>query len=128
QGQQARFLGSKPEAVMNLGHASTVDKLTENPARMIDYADSHASEGVVRGPERSQGVYGRFKNPESGISAEGNLDRWADYARSNSYHGSDPRGRETGSDNHLLSTKGWANLPDSGSESGPGRIEKAKRY
>src|SRR5262249_51402097 len=128
QAQQSRFLGRSVERTKNLGHDSTVDRLTENPAGMIDYANNDVSKGVVRGPPRSRGVYGKFANPEDGRSTQQNLDRWSDYARSNSYsvdgRGRDPRGRGEGSDNHLRSTKGWARF-DSGAESGPGRLEKS---
>jgi hypothetical protein len=129
QKQQARHLGVKEETVLNLGHPVPVSRLAENPAgRVVDYANNQVSKDIVRGPPRSVGVYGRFTDPKSGISSQSNIDAWSGRASENSYHGSDPRGRGAGGDGHLLSTKGWANLPDSGAESGPGRIEKAKRY
>ena len=82
---------------------------------------------IEEGQRLTQGVYGRHVAINSGISAQENLDQWASYAKSNSYHGRDPRERGEGSDNHLLSTKGWANLPDAGSESGEGRLQKSHR-
>src|SRR5262249_51491139 len=84
QREQAKHLGVKVERTKNLGHDSTVDRLTENPARMMNY-DSADTARIINEP-RSVGVYGRFKNPQSGIAQQNNLDRWADYARSNSYH------------------------------------------
>jgi len=145
QAEQARWLGAKPERTKNLGHDSTVDKLTENPAgRMVDYANNDVSKGIVRGPPRSQGVYGRFKNPKDGTSTAENLSRWSDYSRANSYHRGhgegveprmpDPRGgsnvpaADKGSDGYLApspnpSTKNWADYR-AGSESGEGRLEK----
>jgi len=126
EGDQSRFLGRSIERTKNLGHDSTVDRLTGNPARPTDYE---------RGPVRQivdEKRYQKFSDPKAGRSTQENLDKWASYARSNSYsvdgRGRDPKGRGAGSDNHLLSTKGWANLPDSGADSGPSRIEKAKRY
>ena len=124
QGQQARFLGSKPETVSNLGHPTTVDKLTENPVRPIDYEGGPARHIIDE--RRSVGVYQKFSDPKSGVSTAQNLDRWSDYARSNSYHGRDPRGRGEGSDNHLRSTKNWPSF-EYGSESGLGRIEKTHK-
>jgi hypothetical protein len=126
QGQQARFLGSTPEQVRNLGHPSTVDRLTESPVGYPkDYEQGPAAR--VINEKRSVGVYQRFADPKDGRSTQQNLDRWADYARSNSYNvdgrGRDPKGRGEGSDNHLRSTKSWPNH-EFGSESGPGRIEK----
>jgi hypothetical protein len=126
QAEQSKFLGRGDEVVSNLGHPSREDDLTRHPlGKVVDYTN-HASEGVVRGPPRSQGVYGRFRDPQSGISSEQNLDRWAGYARSNSYGGKDPKGRGAGSDGHLASTKNWPSF-EYGSESGLGRIEKARK-
>jgi hypothetical protein len=121
---------NKPDPVRNLGHKSTEARLTRNPApRVVDYTQDGAGQREIKeGQRHTQGVYGRHSPTPRGISTQENLDKWASYSRSNSYHGRDPRGCGEGSDDHLLSTKGWANLPDSGSESGPGRIEKAKRY
>jgi len=122
QAEQARWLNSKVERVKNLGHDTTIDKLTQNPVGYPkDYEQGPAAR--VINERRSIGVYGKFEDPQSGISASENLDRWADYARSNSYDGRDPRGRGEGSDNHLQSTKNWPGF-EYGSESGPGRIEK----
>jgi hypothetical protein len=145
QGQQARFLGSTPERTKNLGHDSTVDRLTENPVGYpLDYQSPSAAR--VINETRSQGVYGKFRDPQSGIAQQNNLDRWADYAKSNSYtgHGNkaglgkpptvrDPRGstvpsvaRNKDSDGYLESTKNWPSF-EYGSESGLGRIEKARK-
>ena len=125
QDQQAKFLGVKQETTMNLGHPVPVSRLTENPVgRPLDYENGPAAR--VINERRSQGVYGKFRDPQSGISSEQNLDRWAGYARSNSYHGRDPRGRGAGSDEHLQSTKNWPSF-EYGSESGLGRIEKARK-
>jgi hypothetical protein len=148
QGQQAKFLGHKPETVMNLGHPTTVDRLTENPVgRPLDYENDAAAR--ITNETRSVGVYGKFRDPQSGISTnEQNLNRWADYARSNSYHRGpgpgkeptmrDPRGttvpsaaRTKDSDGHLAplpsaSTENWADY-SAGADSGEGRLEKIHR-
>jgi hypothetical protein len=128
QAEQARFLGSKPERTKNLGHNSTVDRLTENPARPTDYEQGPAAR--VINEKRSVGVYERFDDPKSGISASENLDRWADYARSNSYsvdgRGRDPKGRGRGSDGHLATPK-WTGY-DAGADSGEGRLQKRDKY
>ena len=89
QYEQERHLGIGHEMTKNLGHDWRESEIEQNPAgRMVDYANNDVSKGVVRGPARSVGVYGSFKNPESGISTnQQNLDRWADYAKSNSYTG-----------------------------------------
>jgi hypothetical protein len=86
QGQQARFLDSTPEQVRNLGHPTAVDRLTENPVGYpLDYQSPSAAR--VINETRSQGVYGRFRDPQSGIAQQNNLDRWAGYAKANSYTG-----------------------------------------
>ena len=76
-----------------------------------------------------------------GIANEGNLDRWSDYAKSNSYHrgpgpGKEPPASDAGrrsvpaearskdSDGYLASPKEWAKY-EYGSDSGLGRLEKA---
>ena len=112
---------------------------------MDDYANSRASESVVDGPARGQGVYRKFANPQSGISTnQQNLDRWADYARSNSYHrghgeGVDPKMRDQGrssvpsaarskdSDGYLADPKDWSSY-EYGGDSGLGRLEKSEKY
>jgi hypothetical protein len=124
QAQQARFLGSKPETVSNLGDDTTVDKLTENPVRKVpNYENSNR---VVEGPTGQTGVYTRFDSPRDGHDFSG----WASRTGSNTYsvdgRGRDPKGRGAGSDNHLASTKGWARF-DSGAESGEGRLEKSRK-
>ena len=110
----------KEETVRDLGHPVPVSKLTENPVRYpVDYESGPAAR--VINETRSVGVYGRFDNPKDGHDLSG----WADYARSNSYHGRDPRGRGAGSDGHLRRPTGGF---DAGSDSGEGRIEKARKY
>ena len=142
QGQQARFLDSTPERTKNLGHDTTVDKLTQNPVGYpADYEKGPAAR-IIDEP-RSVGVYGRFKNPQSGIAEQGNLNHWAGYAKANSYTGhgvkdgsgkpppiSDDSRRlvpseaaSKNSDGYLRSTAGWPDF-EYGSDSGPGRIQK----
>ena len=114
---------NRRDPVRNLGHKASDATLTKNPAgRMVDYTNNDVGKQIVRGPARSIGVYGRFDNPSDGHDLKG----WADYAKSNSYHGRDPRGRGEGSHNYLQSTKGWPRF-DAGSESGEGRIEKSRK-
>ena len=142
QAEQARFLGAKPERTKNLGYDSTVDKLTQSPVGYpLDYQSPSAAR--VINETRSQGVYGKFRDPQSGIAQQNNLDRWADYAKSNSYHrgpgpGKDPpqsdgqrrsvpsEARNKDSDGYLESTKNWPSF-EYGSDSGLGRIEKTHR-
>jgi hypothetical protein len=120
QDQQAKFLGVKQETTMNLGHPVPVSRLTENPVGYPkDYEQGPAAR-VINEP-RSVGVYQKFADPKDGHD----LNRWADYARSNSYHGRDPRGRGAGSDNHLLKPKGDY---EAGADSGEGRLEKRDNY
>jgi hypothetical protein len=139
QKEQAKFLGRGDEVTMNLGHRVHQDDLMKHPLESVPAYDG---QDIVTGPKRSQGVYGRFKNPQSGISSEQNLDKWAGYAKANSYtgHGNkaghgkppsmdDPRPRHDASqesDGYLRSTKGWAGF-EYGSESGLGRLEKARK-
>src|SRR5262249_54287263 len=134
QAEQSRFLGRSVECTKNLGHDSTVDRLTENPAgRMMNY-DSADTARTFRDPSKLQGVYRKTGDPRSGISSEANIDAWGRRASVNSYHGKDgkdptmrdPRGSHTNeSDGYLRSTKDWANLPDAGAESGEGRLQKS---
>jgi hypothetical protein len=125
QREQAKHLGVKEETVMNLGHPVPVSQLTENPAgRMMNY-DSGDTARTFRDPPRLQGVYKSAPDPRSGISSERNIDAWSQRASTNSYHGSDPRGRGKGSDNHLLQPKGGY---EAGSDSGEGRLEKSEKY
>jgi hypothetical protein len=148
QKEQSEFLGRGDEVVSNLGHPSREDDLTRHPlGKVDDYANSRASESVVDGPARGQGVYRKFANPQSGISTnQQNLDRWTGYARSNSYHGGhgegvepkmpDPRERAAGgyrpserkdSDGYLADPKDWPSY-EYGSEAGLGRLEKSQKY
>jgi len=121
QDQQAKFLGVKEETTMNLGHPVPVSRLTDNPVGYPrDYENGPAAR--VINETRSVGVYGKFRDPQDGTSRQQNLDRWSDYARSNSYHGRDPQGRGAGSDGHLLRPE-WDRY-QFGADSGPGRIEK----
>jgi len=85
QAEQAKLLGRSDETTRNLGHPSSEDRLMEHPLDKVQDYQNHASEKIVRGPPRSQGVYRRFKNPQSGIANEANLGKWASYAHSNSY-------------------------------------------
>jgi hypothetical protein len=123
---------NKPDPVRNLGHKATDASLTKNPAgRMVDYTNNDIGKKMLRQPSRLQGVYTSCSDPRSGISSQGNLDKWANYSTKDSYHGKDPKGRGAGSDGHLAplpeaSTKNWADYRD-GSESGPGRLEKSGR-
>jgi hypothetical protein len=140
EAEQAKFLGRPNEIVSNLGHPSREDDLTRHPLNKVPNYEPNSNR-VVDGPARSVGVYGRYKNPQSGISTAQNLDRWSDYARSNSYHRGpgpgkeptvrDPRGstvpsaaRNKASDGSLASPKEWAKY-EYGSDSGLGRLEKA---
>jgi hypothetical protein len=144
QAEQARFLGAKVERTKNLGHDSTVDRLTENPAGRVDDYTNDVGKQIVRGPARSQSVYGRFRDPKDGTSASENLSRWSDYAHAGSYQGGDGTGKEVSardprggtvpsgartknSDGYLESTKGWAGY-DRGADSGEGRLQKARKY
>ena len=146
QAEQARYLGAKPERTKNLGHDSSVDRLTQNPVGYPkDYEQGPAAR--VINEKRSQGVFGKFADPKDGRSTQANLDRWADYAKANSYtgHGNkagvgkaptvrDPRGgtvpsaaRKKDSDGYLASPKDWASY-EYGGDSGLGRLEKSKKY
>ena len=141
QKQQARHLGVKEETVCNLGHPVPVSRLPDNPVGYPrDYEQGPAAR--VINERRSVGVYGKFGDPQSGIAQQNNLDRWADYAKSNSYHrgpgpGKDPPQSNDSrqhvpaagkaSDGYLESTKGWAGY-DRGADSGEGRLQKARKY
>jgi hypothetical protein len=150
QKEQSEFLGRDEEVLSNLGYPAKESELTRHPLGKVHDYQNHASERVVRGPARSQGVYGKFRDPQSGISTnQQNLDRWAGYARSNSYtgHGNkagpgkeptmpDPRERSTAgyrpasgkdSDGYLADPKDWADY-QYGSEAGLGRIQKSEKY
>src|SRR5262249_45143116 len=99
QFEQEKHLGIGHEMTKNLGHDWRESEIERNPAgRVVDYADSHASEGVARGPARSIGVYDKFADPQSGIAAADNLKAWSGYATASSYDGRDPKGRGAGSD------------------------------
>jgi hypothetical protein len=145
QAEQSKWLGVKDEVVTNLGHRSTQDDLTRNPAPFVQNYDSADTKSTFRDPAKLQGVYGKCNDPKSGISAEQNIDAWAKRATANSYtgHGNkagtgrdptmpDPRGRHSNeSDGYLAdsptpSTKNWADFR-AGSESGEGRLEKLHR-
>jgi hypothetical protein len=139
QYEQEKHLGIGHERTKNLGHDWRESEIEKNPAgRVVDYASDKAGEGMLRQP-RSQGVYGKFRDPQDGTSRQENHDRWADYAKSNSYigHGNkagpgqppsmpDPRGSHSNkSDGYLLKPKGGF---DAGADTGEGRIEKARKY
>ena len=134
QDQQAKFLGVKEETVMNLGHPVPISEIAEHPAPDVKNYDSGDTGRVVRGPARSQSVYGRFRDPKDGTSASENLSRWSDYAHAGSYQRGDgtgkevsmpdPRGRrDEGSDEYLLRPD-WSKY-EYGADSGPGRLEKS---
>ena len=132
---------NKPDPVRNLGHKASNATLTKNPAGYPHDYENGPADKVIN-EKRSVGVYGKFRDPQSGISSAENLSRWSGYASEGSYQGKDgkapvtpdPRtGRRTSnqSDNYLASmpetsTKTWADHRD-GSESGPGRLEKIHR-
>jgi hypothetical protein len=131
QKEQAKALGRGDEVTMNLGHRVHQDDLVKHPLKEVIAYDGRN----IVDEKRSVGVYGKFKDPKSGISTAQDLDRWASYARSNSYDGKDgkdpvvkdPRGSHSNeSDGYLRSTKGWASY-EYGADSGPGRIEKTHR-
>ena len=142
QYEQEKHLGIGHEMTKNLGHDWRESEIEQNPAGKLMNYDSADTTRVINEP-RSQGVYGRFKNPLSGIAEQRNLSRWAGYARSNSYHrgpgpGREPTVRDQGrssvpsaarskdSDGYLESTRNWPSF-EYGSESGLGRIEKTHR-
>jgi hypothetical protein len=148
QAEQAKFLGRGDEVVSNLGHPCRESDLMKHPlGKVDDYANNRASERVVDGPKRSVGVYRSFKNPESGISSQDNLNKWAGYAQANSYTGHGNKAgpgkeppvsdgqrrsvpseaRNKDSDGYLASPKDWASY-EYGSEAGLGRLEKSQKY
>jgi hypothetical protein len=142
---------NRPDPVRNLGHRATDASLTKNPAgRMVDYTSGEQGKRIARGPARSVGVYGSFKNPTSGISSEQNLSRWSGYASANTEvtrgqaHGPGPgreppqsdgqrqhvpaAAREKDSDGYLESTKNWPSFDTGGADSGVGRLDKSRKY
>jgi hypothetical protein len=143
QFEQEKHLNIGHERTKNLGHDWRESEIEKNPAgRVVDYESGPAAR-VIDEP-RSVGVYGRFKNPQSGISSEQNLNKWGDYARSNSYHrgpgpGQEPpapeprrsvpsEARNKDSDGHLAplptpSMSNWATYT-AGGDSGEGRLQK----
>jgi hypothetical protein len=146
QFEQERHLGIGHERTKNLGHDWRESEIEQNPAgRMVDYANNDVSKGVVRGPARSQSVYGKFRDPQSGIANERNLDRWSNYATAGSYRGGDGTGKDVtmrdqgrrsvpsearnkDSDGYLESTKNWPSFDTGGADSGVGRLEKSRKY
>lgn len=124
QCEQAKHLGVKEESTFNLGHRVPISRIMEHPLRGQPTSyDSTDTARTFRDPARGQGVYTGRNYPQSGISSEQNLRGWGDYAKSNSFHGKDPKGRGAGSDGHLESTRNWPGF-EYGSESGLGTIEK----
>src|SRR5262249_39047204 len=83
QDQQAKFLGVKEETTMNLGHPVPISKIAESPVGYPRDYQPPSADRVIN-ERRSVGVYGKFRDPQSGIAQQNNLDRWADYAKSNS--------------------------------------------
>jgi hypothetical protein len=123
---------NKPDPVRNLGHKATDATLTKNPIGRPTNYDSGDTARTFRDRGKLQGVYTTCSDPRSGIASQANLDKWADYSTKDSYHGKDPKGRGAGSDEHLAplpkpSTDNWANY-SAGSDSGEGRLQKAKKY
>jgi hypothetical protein len=74
--EQAKFLGQPTPMDCNLGHWVPVDKLTQNPVRVMGKAQHRA--GLVAGRSIKS----------TGTPTQENLDAWADYGSKNSYHGS----------------------------------------
>jgi hypothetical protein len=122
QYEQEKHLGLGHERTKNLGHDWRESQIEQNPARPLDYEGGPVRHIVDEA--RGQGVYGKFKDPQSGISTADNLQAWSEYSTSNSYQGRDPKGRGAGSDNHLASPKEWSRF-EYGSESGEGRLQKS---
>ena len=124
-----------------------ISEIERHPApRVHDYQNNSVSQKIVDGPPRSVGVYGRFRDPQSGIASADNLSRWSDYAKSSSYTGDgnkagpgqppsmpDPRPKgnvpaaSKQSDGYLASTESWSSF-EFGGDSGMGRLEKAGKY
>jgi hypothetical protein len=131
---QAKFLGSKPETLLNLGHPCSVADIAKHPlGKPVNYDTApQAERQISEGQRHTTGVYQKHSPIKSGISTADNLRSWGDYSRSNTYsvdgRGRDPKGRGVGSDGHLAdlptpSTKNWADFR-AGSESGEGKLEK----
>jgi hypothetical protein len=142
QFEQEKHLGIGHERTKNLGHDWRESEIEKNPVGRMQNYDSADTARTFRDPPKLQGVYRKCSDPRSGISSGENLDKWADYAKANSYtgHGNkastgkdptmrDPRGRHSNeSDGYLAplpsaSTKTWADHR-AGAESGEGRLEK----
>ena len=70
EAEQAKHLGMPTPTDCNLGHKVTVDKLTENPAKMGGKAQYTVTRDLKRGL--------------SGIASQKNIDGWAAYLRKNS--------------------------------------------
>src|SRR5262245_30761148 len=71
----AKYLGRPVPMDCNVGYKVPVDKLTENPARVMGKAQHRA--GLVAGrPMKS-----------TGTCTQENFDMWANYSSKNSYHG-----------------------------------------
>jgi hypothetical protein len=140
---------NRPDPVRNLGHKSksTEAALTKSPVgRVMNYDTAPQAERQIKEGQRlTQGVYVRHVPIKSGISSEQNLDQWARYAKSNSYHrgpgpGKDPpqsddsrrlvppAAHNKDSDGYLESTRNWPSFDTGGADSGVGRLEKSKKY
>jgi hypothetical protein len=136
--EQRKFIGKPNEHLLNLGHPTTEDRLMEHPLQKTLNYDTAPTEKTFADPPRLQGVYRKCDDPKSGISAQQNIDAWAERASANSYDGHhhkagpgvhptmpDPRGRHSNeSDGYLESTKRWPDFNRAGSESGGGRLDK----
>ena len=73
--EQAKFLGRPVPIDCNLGHYVPVDKLTENPVRVMG-----------KGQHRAGLVAGRAMK-STGTATPENFDAWANRSTHNSYHG-----------------------------------------
>jgi hypothetical protein len=73
--EAAKFLGRSAPMDCNVGHPVPVDKLTENPARVMGKFQDRA--GLVAGRAVKS----------TGTTTPENLKAWANYSTRNSYHG-----------------------------------------
>jgi len=71
----ARYLGRPVPMDCNLGHYVPVDKLTENPARVMGKQQNRAGLNAGRAMK------------STGTCTQENFDMWANYSTKNSYHG-----------------------------------------
>lgn len=85
QGSHGELSGGK---VMNLGHETTADKLTQNPTGFelppCQGKDSELAKSLRR-DNNARGQYGPVGKLDSGISSEHNLHKWGKFSEKNSY-------------------------------------------